>query len=502
MIVRSSHGSKLPRGLVTTPKSQSFDGSFGRMFRTLPSAIFDEASLEKLAAKMVADFEAKQTGEDEVDDEENQGIDAGYTYLGQFIDHDLTFDPSSSLQKTNDPEGLLDYRTPRFDLDNLYGRGPDDQPYLYDSDGLHFLLGKSLNGNKDQGSRDLLRNGSKPSRAIIGDPRNDENVIVSQLQGIFLRFHNKMVDLLKTKKGDHLHFSEVQQAVRWHYQWVVLHDFLPTIVGEGPIKSILPNLGTNKCINKNVNLQFYKYKKEQFIPIEFSVAAYRFGHSMVRPIYRLNQNLKDRFMIFAKDPILNLQGFREFPSEWAIDWDLFFNPGNAPQLGIGRIQKAYKIDTSLVNPLGELPPSIASTFPSLALRNLLRGRSMGLPSGQAVACYMEIDPIDDDHLKVGKANKTDTPTNPKLVDISGDFKNNAPLWYYILAEAQQQFDGNDSTPITLGPVGGKIVAEVFIGLMLADSHSFLVQNPTWKPRADFMADGKFKMKDLIRAAIK
>ena len=136
------------------------------------------------------------------DDEENTGISAGYTYLGQFIDHDITFDPASFLQKGNDPDSLEDFRTPRFDLDNLYGRGPDDQPYLYQSDGKKLLQGaRSLTGNGDLLSRDLARNQpdakdvNAPKRAIIGDPCNDENVIVSQLQGMFIRFHNRMVDL-------------------------------------------------------------------------------------------------------------------------------------------------------------------------------------------------------------------------------------------------------------------------------------------------------------------
>lgn len=97
-----------------------------------------------------------------MDDEENQGINAGYTYLGQFIDHDLTFDPASSLQKQDDPDALVDFRTPRFDLDNIYGRGPDDQPYLYEEDGRLLQLGRPLTGNsQDRDTRDVpgtLRN--------------------------------------------------------------------------------------------------------------------------------------------------------------------------------------------------------------------------------------------------------------------------------------------------------------------------------------------------------
>lgn len=492
------------RGLEGVGSSPQFEGRFGRMFRTLPAARFSESDLRLLAAKMVAEREDPPTPETEPDEEENSGISAGFTYLGQFIDHDLTFDPASSLQKQNDPDSLVDFRTPRFDLDCVYGRGPEDQPYLYEDGGLRLLLGRPLTGNPhDPNTRDLPRNSpaTGPKRALIGDPRNDENVIVSQLQGIFLRFHNRVVEFLH---GTDATFQDVQRFVRWHYQWVVLHDFLPTIIGRETLESILPHLKHNTSIRKDKpDLRFYDPKKEQFMPVEFSVAAYRFGHSMVRPIYRLNTTLADRFEIFSLDPnVLNLTGFREFPAEWAIDWSLYFDFGNhPPKLGKDRLQPAYKIDSSLVNPLGSLPPSIAATLPSLAERNLLRGLRMGLPSGQEVARKMEIEPIPDKKLRVGKATEEDSEENPRLVDLSPNFRNNAPLWYYILAEAQQQFK-KDDTPIRLGPVGGRIVGEVFVGLLWFDRHSFLSQDPTWKPFQDFTKNGKFGIAELIGQAMK
>src|SRR5215210_3954659 len=238
------HG--LVRGLEEVPSSPQFEGRFGRMFRTLPAAKFSEKALKDLATAMVAELEDPPTPETKVDGEENTAISAGFTYLGQFIDHDLTFDPSSSLQKQNDPNALVDFRTPRFDLDCIYGRGPDDQPYLYANDGVHMLLGRSLTGSAfDSHTRDVPRNTpnqGEPARALIGDPRNDENTIVSQLQATMLRFHNRVADVLA---GRHHHmplFQAVQQEVRWHYQWVVLHDFLPTIIGTDKAHAILPQL--------------------------------------------------------------------------------------------------------------------------------------------------------------------------------------------------------------------------------------------------------------------
>jgi len=486
------------RGLGRAGRSPLFEGRFGRMFRTLPPAQFTESDLPafvQLAKEMTAALDDPPTPETEADDEENTGISAGYTYLGQFIDHDITFDPASSLQKQDDPEALTDYRTPRFDLDNLYGRGPDDQPYLYRDDGRRFLLGDPLVGNdNDKNARGVPRNSpvqGERARAILGDPRNDENVIVSQLHASMLRFHNRMIDVL----GDGASFEEVQQSVRWHYQWVVLNDFLPTIIGEDTWKSILPHIVKGTTVREDPpQLKFYKWRNEGFMPVEFSVAAYRFGHSMVRPIYRLNSKMENRLTIFP-----GLLGFEPFAAKQAIDWRLFFKVGDPPETGPKRVQPAYKIDTSLVNPLGNLPAIVAHDPSSLPARNLIRGFRMSLPSGQEVARFMGETPIDDKDLRVGKATKADTPNNKPLADISPVFKGNAPLWFYVLAEAQQQFK-TDKTPLHLGPVGGRIVGEVIVGLMLADSHSFLRQRPGFQPREDFQSNRQFKMSDLLRQA--
>ena len=506
------HG--LLRGLDSTPSSSQFEGRFGRMFRTLPAAKFFPEDLDALGEEMVAEAETEETPETRLDPEDSRNIFSGFTYLGQFIDHDLTFDPISSLEKQNDPDSLTDFRTPRFDLDSLYGRGPSDQPYLYEDDGRHFRLGRRLTGAErfDKNVRDLPRHKSETSRAraLIGDPRNDENVIIAQLQATMLRFHNSMVDLC----GPSASFEEIQQQVRWHYQWVVLQDFLPTIVGPEMVFSILPHLKTKKPITESKpDLRFYKWRNEPYIPVEFSVAAYRFGHSMIRPQYRLNTTLitggpenNGRLSIFTPtDSDESLNGFREFPANFAIDWSLFFDMGNNPQPGPERVQPAYKIDSSLVDPLRGLPPSTASGQSSLAKRNLLRSLRLGLPSGQAVARQMGLKPIPDEKLLVGKAaNEGDqnASDNLPITEFGDSFKKNAPLWFYILAEAQQVFKDNE-TKIVLGPVGGRIVAEVLIGLLLGDSHSFLRQSPEWTPNPAFLnKDKKFGVAELIKQAIK
>jgi hypothetical protein len=191
---------------------------------------------------MTADQEPRPTPETEHDPEEDREITAAYTYLGQFVDHDLTFDPTSRLREALNAEqldALADFRTPRFDLDNLYGRGPDDQPYLYEPDGIRMLLGEPMSGNPfDRDSRQVPRGPN--GRALIGDPRNDENRIVAQLHAIFLRFHNQVADYLAKpdQLGTKVTFEEVRKRVRWHYQWMLVTDFLPMVVNNETYQSV------------------------------------------------------------------------------------------------------------------------------------------------------------------------------------------------------------------------------------------------------------------------
>lgn len=501
------------RGANLSRTSLLFEGPFGRIFRALPPADFgpddqaSQAALAELAAKMIADPDAPKDGPDA----EESGIPAAFTYLGQFIDHDLTFDPASSLQRQNDPEALVDFRTPRFDLDCVYGRGPDDQPYLYD-DGRKFLLGRALTGaaaNPD--ARDLPRSerlnpGGAPQklRAIIGDPRNDENVIVSQLQGLLLRLHNKLADAHATGP-DAWSFERVQRELRFHYQWVVLNDFLPMIVSERVLKEVLPHLHQKSHVRLHrPHLEFFHPRKDPFMPLEFSAAAYRFGHSMVRPGYRLSETIGP-LAIFGADPNRALTGFREFPGNWAIDWNLFIDlqprdPDNAT-----RTQLAYRIDTSLVNPLGNLP--IAPDLPSLAHRNLLRGWRLRLPNGQAVARAMGVKPLRDAEIRIGKftGDPADIVTTIDKV-AGGAFKDNCPLWTYVLAETDETEVALRTTKGVkkiktrkLGPVGGRIVAETFVGLLLGDSSSYLAQDPLWTP--SLAVNGVFGLRELIAAAL-
>ena len=498
------HGKPL-RGLMASKSSPHFEGFFGRMFRSLRPATFGAteaetaANLGLLADKMTATPDPIKDGLDA----EESGIPALYTYLGQFIDHDLTFDPSSSLQKQNDPDALVDFRTPAFDLDNVYGRGPDDQPYLYDGS-MKFLLGDPISGGTGPAA-DLPRNSGNPRRALIGDARNDENVIVSQLQGLFLRFHNRLV-----KENPILSFADAQRLVRYHYQYVVVNDFLPRLVHS----KVIAALKSNGQYDKG-KLRFYHFRNLPFMPVEFATAAYRLGHSMVRPGYRLNGADATLLPIFAApgaDPTKSLLGFQAMNPAWGIDWGRFIDidiraydtPGDIKK----RLQFAYRLDTSAVNPLGNLPASVASDPSSLPLRNLLRSWRLGLPNGQSVAKAMGVKPMDDADILLGKFTDPDPTGSEALVPIttvSPAFKHNCPLWTYILAETRTHKE-SVKLPVTenvtlstpkLGPVGGRIVAEVFLGIMFGDSNSFLSQDSDWHPAAG----ANYMLKDFVRYAL-
>lgn len=391
---------------------------------------------------------------------DNPAIPAGFTYFGQFVDHDITFDPASSLQRENDPDALTDFRSPRFDLDSLYGSGPSDEPFQYDkpSGGVKFLI--EANSNQID---DLPRNSQ--GVALIGDPRNDENTIVGQLQLAFLRLHNKIADQVAGDQAipEERRFEETQQRVRWHYQWVLVKDFLPRIVGQERVAQLVSFAETVEF-----KLRWYHPKNQPFMPVEFSAAAFRYGHSQIRPAYHLNGEVRDRPIFIAGDqvdPLADLRGFRPLPNGWTIDWPLFLEIDGATP------QPSRKIDTKLVAALFDLP-GFPDDRSGLALRNLLRGQALGLPSGQDVARLM------GEQVLSGAELGAPEPT---------------PLWFYILKEAELL--GGEC----LGPVGGGIVAEVLLGLLLYDSHSWVNVEPSWQPTLG-PNPGQLTLADLVKFA--
>jgi hypothetical protein len=512
------HGVLPLRGLGATPSSRALTGRFGRMFRDVPVYSQQENTLVALGTAMIQAAEPdKPLGEPDEDENTTEldgvlRLPAGYTYFGQFVDHDITFDPVSSLVRQNDPDALSDFRTPRFDLDSLYGRGPADQPYLY-SDGVHLARGRELADDPAIAGPDLPR--AESGRAIIGDPRNDENLIVSQLQVAFIRFHNAVVDQVAQQnpglRKDDI-FKLAQQTVRWHYQWVVVNDYLRRLVGQEVLDDILVSTtyltpGAEPVTIREPHLRFYSWRKQPYMPVEFSVAAYRFGHSIARPSYLINDVARtdppvegvQRIPLFSQSdqPKQSLNGFRPLPDGWGVDWKLFL-PGIHGQTTANLPQPSYKLDAQLSHPLGELtrataepeilvadqPPGIAQI---LAVRNLLRGLRMGLPSGQDVADAMGIAALSDEEL-LGELQLD----NAACSDLGG----HAPLWFYILKEAEKLGESGH-----LGPVGGRIVAEVLVGLLAGDPLSYLNVHPAWTPTLPAATPPRFTLSDIINFAI-
>lgn len=460
---------------------------------------YDPKRLAELAIKM-------QGGVDPVTDipdaEENLLMPAGYTYFGQFIDHDLTFDNTSSLNpkdiKKNPGEKLTEkapsnLRTPRFDLDSLYGDGPDAMPYMYAEDGASLIFKDSFANqcqtSYDQATQDLLR--SPNGRAIIGDKRNDENSIITQIQLAFIKYHNEVVKHLSKKNptlaGTEL-FDEASQEVRWTYQKLVIEDFLPRIVKD----EVLEGLKNTTPAQRKNSYVLYLEGNRSNLPREFVVAAFRFGHSAVRTGYRLNK--ETRLNIFPsseqKSSESSLLGFEPLPKSHVIDdWKRFF-PDYAPSNKMSdayrtlpvnedrpkrlkdgeknddpnpavRLQFAYKLDPTLVDPLSVLPTSTLPTSripggvvqevenaidaklpvpnrPSLALLNLIRGSKYQVQSGQEIVEQRlkakGVKPLGSELLVTRQAGCTKGTF--KFTKIHEAFHGNTPLWFYILAEAQ------------------------------------------------------------------
>jgi hypothetical protein len=430
---------------------------------------------------------------DESDSNDN-AIAAGYTYFGQFIDHDLTLDITPLEQARKDVRKIPNFHTPFLDLDHVYGGGPSISRFLYRKHAVdspegaeRFLLGRTMPGeppNNDlpPSCNDLPRN--PQGVALVGDARQDENLIIAQLHIAFLKVHNLVLDqpnLLRA--SDHYRieplFEAARRVVTWHYQWLVRNDFLEKVLDP----EVFQYLRTHeyKLLNKSSRRRFR-------MPVEFSAAAFRFGHSMVRDAYIINGAQSDAKLVAD---LFNRTGFGApgrvpLPQDWVIEWKRFFKFPKPNQLFV---QQARKIDTKIADGLFHLPstqirafnlaPSAKSVFGAdpaeLPLRTLLRGARMGLPSGEQVASEVArrmptVRLATEDEIVSG-------PGESVLTNPNNGLRKNTPLWYYILKESAVLHAGN-----CLGPVGSCIVGEVLIAALAADPKSYLnVAGPNWTP---------------------
>ncbi|MBD3943315.1 hypothetical protein IF188_16610 [Microbacterium sp. NEAU-LLC] len=391
---------------------------------------------------------------------------SGYTYVGQFVDHDITLDVSSAIDSPTviDATTINNMRSPVLDLDSVYGRGPALDTFLYEpprpgepASAFRMLLGTNQPfgkggsggtagepGMTEPADFDVPRTAAKT--AIIGDPRNNENLIVSQLHHTMLRFHNAIVDKLIADAFAGDVFVEAKRLATLHYQWAVLHDFLPRVCGQAAVDAA----------------SAATLKPWKDMPVEFSVAAYRFGHSMIRDEYWLNFNLKFRSMrdVFAFVGVDRTPVF----SNWVVDFNAFFETGIPVPPFV--FNHARKIDSALAPALEDLDGngSTSDLMGVLAVRNLLRGLVLGLPSGQATATALGVPKLTTAELTSGLGADEVAVLNKN----GGLLRKKTPLWYYLLREAAVKTGGE-----TLGPLGAKIVAETFVRMLRRDTLSML-----------------------------
>jgi hypothetical protein len=462
----------------------------------LPEAATTPANLVRLGKTMI-----DETGNDPDGDSD---ISAIMTYFGQFIDHDITLElASADLPTLTSPaleplpldeirNNLKNARSATLDLDSVY-----DLPAARDGDKM--VIGKvsptgdpNLPLSRPAGKGDFndLPRGPRTTdpatdrAANIGDPRNDENTIVAQLHLAFLLAHNKLVDRWHS-------FTEPRRVLRQHYQHLVIHDFLMQVADKKIVKDILKN-GT----------QFFKpFQEPFFMPLEFAVAGYRFGHTMVREDYDFNVNFNTSgtpntfpatlgFLFTFTALTGNLGDFETLPENWIIEWENF--TGNNPK------SRARLFDTKLANPLFKLRKfdgtEEAGLGAMLAVRNLLRGYLLRMPTGQALAQAMNLTPLTAAELEDVASQVTPAPGGESQLDVlrSSGFSERTPLWYYILAEAAFHAKGKH-----LGPVGSTLIAEVLIGLINKSENSIL-RTMLWEPTLPHT--GKFTLEDLLRFA--
>jgi Animal haem peroxidase len=449
---------------MSVPSAQSFPARshYSRLFGG-PFAGHDESDLRALSARM-KDVPENRRGRPRRGDL----APSAFVYLGQFLDHDLTRDETPLAHAEATPERTENFHTPRLNLESVYGGGPEKSRELYDRSergAETFLLGETEALARIPSTRDdfVRRNG----RPLLADARNDQHLIIAQLHVAFLQFHNRIVDLLKRGEcGDAAFahetiFKTARRLSVWHYQWIVRNEFLKWFV----LPEVLSDIERNgpRFFNSSAG------QKIEALPIEFTQAAFRFGHSTVQPQYEINCWIG---LVRLRELVRKKQSAGALPANRVVDWDRFTRAGG------GNANFAENIDPLISEDMFDLPAAampipFKNPPPPLPEMTLLRGSRIGLPSGQE-ACRA-----------IGVATLSNAQIG--FDDEGNEFMRRrglherTPLWYYILREAEalgiRRFRGGEC----LGPLGSRIVAEVLLGVMNADTDHYLNVDPHWRP---------------------
>jgi hypothetical protein len=447
-MARVTHAARIARDHCLAPERVDAPVDGGRyrlLFEDLPPLEADEEALHELGrpggpCDLGVDFA----------EDADSNVAAVWPFFGQFIAHDITAD-RSPLGHRADPAQVRNFRVPKANLEGVYGAGPVGSPYLYSkADPAKLLLGPE--------GGDVPRN--HEGIALIGDPRNDVHLFTSQMVVAFIELHNGLVDRLREDGvAEQDVFEGARRIASWHYQHVILREFLPGLIGADLTAELLDG-----------GPRLYRVEQGSYIPFEFADAAYRYGHAQIRDRYQVNEG-------FGPCPVFpDLMGFGPVPPEHAVDWVLQIDvEGHSPA------QRAKRIDARLPAPLIELPTQISGSAPgtdyaSLANRDLQRGQAVGLASGEAVARFLEAPALSADQVGLAEHG----------------WAGETPLWFYILKEAEVFHEGD-----RLGPVGGRIVGEVLVGIVDADPESFRSLDPSWTPTLPARRAGAFGLADIL-----
>ena len=469
MFKKISHANGMETDEAEILFSTPFNYLFPDAARSVPCLLLHSnntvTGLQALGEAMADDGPAGTTV-----DPDDSNIPAIFTYLGQFIDHDITArtDRDEALTSIENPAAvqplspdtvtrvLRNGRRPQLDLDSVFGEGPAMVPGVTTQSQILYDSNFKLKVFEAPGRIDLIREAGTRT-AIIADGRNDENLNISQLHARILKFYNHIYDNQDNNLSAREKYARARQLTRWAYQFVVLNDFLMTVCDPNVVRDTLAN-----------GPRFYGFTAGQgdtYMPLEFSVAGFRFGHSLIRPSYKLNANTTVPLKVMPPGapqllaPASRADNFApdgQLKADFVIEWSNFIG-ANA--------QKTRKIETRIARGLFNLPfrpqPPILS---HLATSNLVRGFNLSIPTGQAVCDVMGIIPLTPAELKAGES----ALINTVLSNPAYQFDTRSPLWYYILREAAVQQNG-----ARLGEVGSRIVAETLVGLVKQDPNSYL-----------------------------
>jgi hypothetical protein len=444
----SRHAVRIARDHCLAPErvdAPIYGGRYRSLFPDLPALEVDETALHALGRP----GGPCDLGVDVADDADAH-VAAVWPFFGQFVAHDITADRSPVTHRA-DADRIRNFRVPRANLEGLYGSGPIGSPYLYAKDDPAKLLLSADGCDVPRNHEDI---------ALIGDPRNDVHLFTSQMAVAFIKLHNGLVDRLREDgTAEDALFEEARRAATWHYQHVIVREFLPSVIGTQLTTELLES-----------GPRLYRVDGDPYIPFEFADAAYRYGHSQIRGRYQVNAGLGP-LPVFP-----DLMGFRPVTPEHAVDWTLQIDVAGHPPA-----QRAKRIDSRLPPALIALPTEISGSEPgtdyaSLANRDLRRGQAVGLASGEAVAQRLDEPPLTTEQLGLTEHGWT----------------GETPLWLYILKEAGVLHAGEQ-----LGPVGGRVVGEVLVGIIDSDPESFRSVDPDWRPTLPAGRAGTFGLADIL-----